>query len=69
MLPLLSLHAIAAQRDDGLHPVLLDGLRRIEAARLERLSREADRRPEAHASHPIADQAAPAVSAKPSRAG
>jgi hypothetical protein len=33
MLPLLSLHAIAAQRGDGLHPVLLAGLKRLAAER------------------------------------
>ena len=31
MLPLLSLHAVAAQRGDGLHPVLLAGLKRLAA--------------------------------------
>ncbi len=38
MLPLLSLHAIAAQRGDGLHPVLLAGLERLAAERVERVT-------------------------------
>jgi len=35
MFPLLSFHAIAAQRGDGLHPVLLEGLKRLSAERAE----------------------------------
>jgi hypothetical protein len=34
MLPLLSLHAIAALRGDGLHPVLLAGLQRLATGRV-----------------------------------
>jgi hypothetical protein len=34
MLPLISLHAIAAQRGDGLHPVLLAGLQRLATGRV-----------------------------------
>lgn len=40
MLPLLSLHAIAAQRGDGLHPVLLAGLKRLAAERGARVAAE-----------------------------
>jgi len=43
MLPLLSLHAIAAQRGDGLHPVLLDGLKRLAAERGEHVAAESGR--------------------------
>jgi hypothetical protein len=67
MLSLLSLHAIAAQRGDGLHPVLLDGLRRIEAARHEHRPHQARGGPEVHASRPIADQTVPTGSAKTPR--
>jgi hypothetical protein len=44
MLPLLSLHAIATQRGDGLHPVLLAGLKRLAAARIEHVVAESGRR-------------------------
>ena len=36
MLPLLSLHTIAAQRGEGLHPVLLADLKRLAAERVQR---------------------------------
>ena len=45
MLPLLSLHAIAAQRGDGLHPLLLAGLKRLAAERAGRVA-ESGREPE-----------------------
>jgi hypothetical protein len=68
MLPLLSLHAIAAQRGDGLHPALLDGLRRMETARVEQAACESVRQPEDHASVPIADHPPATVMARPPRA-
>jgi hypothetical protein len=46
---------------------LLDGLRRIEAARHEHRPHEARREPEVHASRPIADQTVPTGSAKTPR--
>ena len=42
MLPLLSLHAIAAQRGDGLHPELLAGLKRLASERREPFAMERD---------------------------
>jgi hypothetical protein len=68
MLPLLSLHAIAAECGDGLHPALLNGLRRMETARAEHAARESVRPPEDLASVPIADHSAATVPAKPPRA-
>jgi hypothetical protein len=64
LLTLLSLHAIAARRGDGLHPVLLDRLRRIEAARHEHLQHEAGSEPQLHASPHISSQTASTGSAK-----
>src|SRR6202022_593030 len=43
MLPLLSLHTIAAARGDGLHPILLAGLKRLTAERTEHVGTEATR--------------------------
>jgi hypothetical protein len=43
MLPLLSLHAIAAARGDGLHPILLAGLKRLTAERTEHVGAESTR--------------------------
>jgi hypothetical protein len=43
MLPLLSLHAIAAQRGDGLDPLLLAGLQRLATERVEHIAAETDR--------------------------
>ena len=55
MLPLLSLHAIAAARGDGLHPILLAGLKRPAAARTEHVVAESTRAPEGSA-EPTKDQ-------------
>jgi hypothetical protein len=43
MLALLSLHAIAAQRGDGLHPVLLAGLKRLATERAKHAAAESGR--------------------------
>jgi hypothetical protein len=43
MLAFLSLHAIAAQRGDGLHPVLLAGLKRLASERAEHPAAESGR--------------------------
>ena len=43
MIPLLSLHAIAAQRGDGLHPMLLAGLQRLATERVETTAAETSR--------------------------
>ena len=68
MLPLLSLHAIAAARGDGLHPILLAGLKRLAAERTEHVATESIRAPEGSA-EPTKDQraerAAVATSASP----
>jgi hypothetical protein len=61
MLPLLSLHAIAAQRGDGLHPVLLAGLQRLATERVEHT--ETDR--EHGAAAPRADNVTRKETAKP----
>jgi hypothetical protein len=55
MLPLLSLHAIAAQRGDGLHPVLLAGLQRLVTKRVEHAAAETGREHGAHTAEPTAD--------------
>jgi hypothetical protein len=55
MLPLLSLHAIAAQRGDGLHPVLLAGLKRLAAERVERAAAETGRERAARIAEPTAE--------------
>ena len=47
MLPLLSLHAIATQRGEGLHPLLLAALKRVAAERVQHAVTEcAGERPE-----------------------
>jgi hypothetical protein len=46
MLLLLSFHAIATQRGDGLHPVLLARLRHIAAGRVEQVVTEPGREEE-----------------------
>ena len=43
MLPLLSLHAIAAQRGEGLHPMLLAGLQRLATGRVAHTEAETGR--------------------------
>jgi hypothetical protein len=69
MLPLLSLHAIATQRGDGLHPVLLAGLKRLAAARIEHVVAESGcREHEERAAEPAADRVAHEEIAKPQRA-
>jgi len=45
MLPFLTLHAIAAQRGDGLHPLLLAGLKRLAAERAGCVVAESGREP------------------------
>jgi hypothetical protein len=62
MLPLLSLHAIAAQRGDGLHPVLLAGLQRLVTKRVEHAAAGA------HTAEPTADNVTRKEPAKPQRA-
>jgi hypothetical protein len=63
MLPLLCLHAIAAQRGDGLHPVLLAGLRRLATERVEHITADTGR---AHgAAEPTADNVTRRETAKP----
>jgi hypothetical protein len=66
MLPFLSLHVIASQRGDGLHPVLLAGLKRLAAEHGDCAAREARREPEEQAAEPIADCSMRGV-AKPPR--
>ena len=68
MLPLLSLHTIAAARRDGLHPILLAGLKRLTAERTEHVGTEATRAPEGSA-QPTKDRAASEEIAKSERAG
>ncbi len=66
MLPLLSLHAIATRRGDGLHPVLLAGLKRLAAACIEHVVAEPGRREhEEGAAEPAADGVAREEIAKP----
>jgi hypothetical protein len=67
MLPLLSLHAIAAARGDGLHPILLAGLKRLAAERTEYVVAESTRAPEGSV-EPTKDRAASEEIAKPERA-
>lgn len=64
---LCSLHAIAAPRGDGLHPVLLTGLKRLAAERAGRVVAECDRRREG-AAEPTKDRAADEEIARPHRA-
>jgi len=68
MLPLLSLHAIAAQRGDGLHPVLLAGFERLATERVERIKAEIGREHGARSAEPTADDATRKETAKPQRA-
>ena len=68
MLPLLSLHAIAAQRGDGLHPVLLAGLQRLVTKRVEHAAAETGREHGAHTAEPTADNVTRKETAKPQRA-
>ena len=68
MLPLLSLHAIASQRGDGLHPVLLAGLRRLATEHVERATAETGGEHGAHNATPTADRATRKETPKPQRA-
>ena len=67
MLPLLSLHAIAAARGDGLHPILLTGLKRLTAKRTEHVGAESTRALESSA-EPTKDRAASKKIGKSERA-
>jgi hypothetical protein len=55
MIPFLSLHVIAAQRGDGLHPLLLAGLKRISAEHGDGDACKAWRELMERAEEPIAD--------------
>src|SRR5258705_4354692 len=55
MLPLLSLHAIAAQRGDGLHPVLLAGLHRLVTKPVGNAPAQTSRGHRPHTAEPTAD--------------
>jgi hypothetical protein len=68
MLPLLSLHAIAAQRRDGLHPILLAGLRRLTTERSEYATAENGREHGARIAEPTADTVTRNETAKSQRA-
>ena len=68
MLPLLSLHAIFAQRGDGLHPVLLAGLQRLVTKRVERAAAETGREHGPRTAEPTADNVTRKETAKPQRA-
>lgn len=57
MIPFLSLHANAAQRGDGLHPMLLAGLQRLAMERVEYTAAETDREQGARIAEPTADNA------------
>ncbi|HEY2526650.1 MAG TPA: hypothetical protein VGJ20_01680 [Xanthobacteraceae bacterium] len=57
MLPLLSLHAIAEQRGDGLHPELLAGLRRLAAEHGKGVAAEARGKQEGQSAEPAEDGA------------
>jgi hypothetical protein len=63
MLSLLSLHAIAAQRGDGLHPVLLAGLQRLATGRVENTAAETGS--EHGTAEPTADNVTRKETAKP----
>jgi hypothetical protein len=65
MLPLLSLHAIAAQRGDGLHPVLLAGLQRLATERVEHIAAETHRFHGARTAEPTTDNVTRKETAKP----
>jgi len=68
MLPLLALHAIAAQRGDGLRPVLLAGLKRLATERAEHVAAESGRDHGKRAVEPTADRVTREEAAKPKRA-
>jgi hypothetical protein len=68
MLPLLSLHAIAAQRGDGLHPILLAGLQRLATERFEHTTAETGREHGARVAEPTADNVTRKETAKSQRA-
>jgi hypothetical protein len=68
MLPLLSLHAIAAQRGEGLHPVLLAGLQRLATERVEHTAAENGREDDARIAEPRVDNVMRKEIAKPQRA-
>ena len=55
MLPLLSLHVIAAPRGEGLHPVLLAALKRLVGARAEHVVAESSRNQPERAAEPATD--------------
>jgi hypothetical protein len=56
MLPLLSLHAIAAQHGEGLHPVLLAYLKRLAAGHVELVAAESGREQEDRAAELTGDR-------------
>jgi hypothetical protein len=68
MIPLLSLHAIAAQRGDGLHPVLLAGLQRLATERVECTTAETGREHGARIAEPTADNVTRKETVKSQRA-
>lgn len=68
MPPLLALHAIAAPRGDGLHPVLLAGLRRLAAERVQPAMPQPGREQDACATTPTVQRTVRAEAAKPPRA-
>lgn len=68
MLSLLSLHAIAAQRGEGLHPVLLAGLKRLAAGHVEPVAAESGREQEDRAAEPTADRVTREGAGKPKQA-
>jgi hypothetical protein len=67
MLPLLSLHAIAAQRGDGLHPILLAGLQRLATERFECTTAETGREHGAGIAESTADNVTRTQTAKSQR--
>jgi hypothetical protein len=68
MLPLLSLHAIAAQRGAGLHPILLAGLQRLATERFEYTTAETGREHGACIAEPTLDNVTRKEIAKSQRA-
>jgi hypothetical protein len=68
MLALLSLHAIAAQRGDGLHPMLLAGLKRLATERAEHPAAESGREHGERSIEPTADPVTREDSTKPRHA-
>ena len=69
MVPLLSLHAIAAQRGDGLHPALLAGLTRVAAARVEPVAAKSVRAPKTRSAERAVERLEVETIAEPPRAG